>query len=67
MALLLNRQAKHASKSPGGGRVPPSAKRLCTPCLCRYRLAGLLSPPGATLPCYPLESALSPGATLVLA
>ncbi|QCD89591.1 hypothetical protein DEO72_LG4g537 [Vigna unguiculata] len=28
LAMLLSRQAKRTSKSPGGGHVPPSTKRL---------------------------------------
>jgi len=36
--------------------VPPGAKRHCTPCLYRYRLAGLPLPPSATCSYYPLYS-----------
>jgi len=37
-----------ASRSPGGGRVRPSTKRLIPHCLCNYRLAERPSPPGAS-------------------
>jgi len=48
LALLLSHQAKHASRPPGGGHVPPGAKRLCTHWLCVYRLTELTLSPGAT-------------------
>jgi len=47
LALLLSRQAKHASRPPGGGHVPLGAKHHYTYCLCNYRLVER-TPSGAT-------------------
>jgi len=40
LALLCSRQKDLSSRLFGRASLPPSAKHLCTHCLCRYRLAG---------------------------